>query len=57
MLFATNTSPDAVRKLANELRAQLKQHFGDTPRVAGLITTNNTLGYSLALPPLSVFVK
>jgi hypothetical protein len=57
LLFSANTSPDAVRKLANELRSQLREHFGDTPRVAGLITTNNTLGYSIACPPLSVLVK
>lgn len=57
LLFSVNTSPDAVRKLANELRSQLREHFGDTPRVAGLITTNNTLGYSIACPPLSVLVK
>ncbi|EFH13590.1 hypothetical protein ACFFMP_16510 [Pseudoroseomonas cervicalis] len=57
LLFSANTSPDAVRKLANELRGQLREHFGDTPRVAGLITTNNTLGYSIACPPLSVLVK
>lgn len=57
LLFSANTSPDAVRKLANELRGQLREHFGDTPRVAGLITTNNTLGYSIARPLLSVLVK